>query len=293
MKPKSLSTHRRTLLNFGPGFQRGGFTLIELLVVIAIIAILAAMLLPALSKAKQKAQAIQCMNNLRQLQLGSIIYSGDNRDEIVRTGGQAIRVSFLPNAATEPGSSSNMWVYGDITVPISAVNADLIKVGLLYPYEKTIAVYKCPADKRSARGADITGDPLTTRSMSMNGWMNPIQSWNNTRSHPGAKGRDFRKQTDIPNPSNIFVFIDENPHSINDGWFICDPTLTGGAKKWIDRPASYHNSAGGLSFADGHAEIKKWRDTAMTSATAAEDVMPMSPDPGDLQWLMDRSTVIQ
>jgi prepilin-type processing-associated H-X9-DG protein len=180
-----------------------------------------------------------------------------------------------------------MWVYGDISVARSAVDPELIRAGLLYPYEKTVAIYKCPADRTQYKGRD------TVRSMSMNGWMNPIQSWNTTRSHPGAKGRDFHKQTDIPNPSNTFVFIDENPNSINDGWFICDPTLTGGAKKWIDRPASYHNGAGGLSFADGHAEIKKWRDTAMITATAAADVTPMSPDPGDLQWLMDRSTVIQ
>jgi prepilin-type N-terminal cleavage/methylation domain-containing protein len=218
MKRKSLPTNSGNHLNFRNSFHRAAFTLIELLVVIAIIAILAAMLLPALSKAKQKAQAIQCVNNLRQLQLGSIIYSGDCSDKIVRTGGQAIAVPYLPNVATEPDNPKNMWVYGDITVPVSAVNPELIRAGLLYPYEKTVAIYKCPADRKQYGGRD------TVRSMSMNGWMNPIQSWNTTRSHPGAKGRDFHKQTDIPNPSNIFVFIDENPNSINDGWFICDPT---------------------------------------------------------------------
>jgi prepilin-type N-terminal cleavage/methylation domain-containing protein/prepilin-type processing-associated H-X9-DG protein len=272
----------------------GGFTLIELLVVIAIIAILAAMLLPALTKAKVRAQGAQCMNNLRQLQIASLLYSDDNADQIVRTGGQAFRVNFLPdpNGWTGPGNRNNMWVYGDITVPFSAANADLIRAGLLFPYSKNIELYKCPADRRSALGATSTASPLSVRSMSMNGWMNPIQSWNTTRSHT-VLGRDFRKQSSIPKPTGIFTFIDENPYSINDGWFICDPTLTGAGKMWIDRPASYHNNAGGLAFADGHAEIKKWRDRRMIYDTGTGDLPPDNPDPGDLDWLMERSTVLQ
>jgi prepilin-type processing-associated H-X9-DG protein len=183
-----------------------------------------------------------------------------------------------------------MWVYGDITVPLSAANPELIKIGLLFPYLKSLEIYKCPADKRSALGPGSTAYPLSVRSMSLNGWMNAIQSWNTTRAHPGAKGRDFRKMTDIRRASSIFTFIDENPYSINDGWFISDPTLTGAAAVWIDRPASYHNHAGGLAFADGHAEIKKWRDNNMISDTGSADVTPSNPDPGDLAWLMDKST---
>jgi prepilin-type N-terminal cleavage/methylation domain-containing protein len=272
---------------------RAGFTLIELLVVIAIIAILAAMLLPALSKAKQKAQAIQCMNSLRQLSLASIIYSSDNNDAIVRTGGQAYKVNYLPNDWTNPGHPNNMWVYGDISSPLSAAKVELLEAGLLYPYVKAVAVYKCPADRRSAISATSTANPLSVRSMSMNGWMNPIQTWNTTRPHAGAKGKDFRKQSDILRAAMTFTFIDENPFSINDGWFICDPTLTGAAKTWIDRPASYHNSAGGLTFADGHSEIKRWRDRNMITDTGSADVKPATPDPGDLDWLMERSTIVQ
>jgi prepilin-type N-terminal cleavage/methylation domain-containing protein/prepilin-type processing-associated H-X9-DG protein len=268
------------------------FTLIELLVVIAIIAILAAMLLPALARAKQKAQGIQCMNNLRQLQIASMLYSEDNADQIVRTGGQAFRVSFLPDVSTDPGNPNNMWAYGDISTALSAANAELLRVGLLFPYTKSLAIYKCPADKRSALSPTSSAPPPSVRSMSMNGWMNPIQSWNSTVAH-SVRGRDFRKQADILRGATIFTFIDENPYSINDGWFICDPTLSAGNKKWIDRPASYHNRAGGLAFADGHAEIKKWRDNRMITDTGTAGFPPDNPDPGDLDWLMQRSTDVQ
>jgi len=264
-----------------------GFTLIELLVVIAIIAILAALLLPSLSKAKQKAQGIKCMSNLKQLQVGSTLYSLDNGDRIVRTGGQAFRVSFLPNAWTESGNPNNMWVYGDITLPLSAANADLIRAGLLWPYLSSLEIYKCPADRRSALGPESSANPLSVRSMAMNGWMNAIQSWNETRPH-SVRGRDFRKQSDISRPATIFTFIDENPWSINDGWFICDPTV----KVWIDDPATYHIRAGGLSYDDGHAEIKKWRDENMINVRTGGDVAPQTPDPGDLAWLQERSTII-
>ena len=267
--------------------RQGAFTLIELLVVIAIIAILAAMLLPALSKSKQKAQGIKCISNLKQLQVASVLYSNENGDQIVRTGGQAFRVSFLPNPWTDPGDSHNMWIYGDITVPLSAANADLLRVGLIFPYVSALEIFKCPADRRSAISPSSSASPLSVRSMSMNGWMNPIQSWNTTRPHT-TKGRDFRKQSDILNAATTFTFIDENPWTINDGWFICDPTY----KKWVDIPASYHNRAGSLAFADGHAEIKKWRDENMINNTVAADVDPQTPDPGDLAWLQERSTVI-
>ena len=102
-----------------------------------------------------------------------------------------------------------MRVYGDITIPLSAANTDLIKVGLLFPYSKNVALYKSPADRRSALSASSTAMPASVRSMSMNGWMNPIQSWNTTRAH-SILGRDFRKQTDILKPAGIFTFIDEN-----------------------------------------------------------------------------------
>lgn len=122
----------------------------------------------------------------------------------------------------------------------------------------------------------------------MNCWMNPIRDWNSTKGYTGASAqRVFRKQADInaPSPANCWVLIDENPVSINDGFFVCDPNLK---DSWPDVPASYHNGAGGLSFADGHSEIKKWKDKNVLNLAAP----PAAKDPAstDLQWLQDRTT---
>jgi prepilin-type N-terminal cleavage/methylation domain-containing protein/prepilin-type processing-associated H-X9-DG protein len=228
-------------------FLRLGFTLIELLVVIAIIAILAAMLLPALARAKAKAQSIQCLNNLKQLTVCWVSYAGDYQDHLV------------PNWTL----STQAWVTGWMRSLPQATDTNEIRLGKLFPYNTSLDIYRCPAC--STLPVTIPPNPAIriVRNYSMSGRMAGADSEiaqlygvGDTTWLLGPDYPQYKKMSEIirPPPCSALLFVDESLNSIDDCFFsvVLDPT-------WWNSPTIRHSRGGQFSFADGHVERWGWR----------------------------------
>ena len=243
------------------------FTLIELLVVIAIIAILAALLLPALSSAKQKAQRIACTSNLKQLTLAALLYSGDFNDFIP------------PNLLNSPGQG---WIDGNSRDLPGATNTALIENGVLFPQTKSIAIFRCPGNHEPVQGTGA----FRVRDYSLNGMMG-LNSDGAKYVHSSVPENLKFSQVQTPGPASANLFTDEQSSddprttSIDDGYFAVNLD----SKDWQNIPASRHGNGGVLSFADGHVEFWKWRES--TTRTLQGNFIATTPLDRDLRRLKE------
>jgi prepilin-type processing-associated H-X9-DG protein len=273
---------------------------VELLVVIAVIAILASLLLPALNRAKAKAEGIICLNNTRQLCFAWQIYADDHN------GLLAYNVGGTGTRAIAPDTKLN-WVDNIMswdTNNFDNTNLTTITDASLGTYTRSTAIYRCPSDRVLSDDQRSAGWQARIRSYSMNAMIGDAGEVSKTGVNENNPGYvQFFKVTSIPNPAKIFNFLDEHPDSINDGYFLNKwPYKPQGPNDdddggWIDLPASYHNGGASFSFTDGHSECHHWQIWSTKRPPVPKSLhLPMDvpmPERADLYWTLSRMSVSQ
>jgi prepilin-type N-terminal cleavage/methylation domain-containing protein/prepilin-type processing-associated H-X9-DG protein len=273
-----------------PPTHNHGFTLVELLVVIAVIAILASLLLPALNRAKSKAEGMFCLNNTKQLLVAWQVYADDHDGLLAyNVGGNGIR-------GVAPDTKLN-WV--DNIMSWDTFNSDntnlaTITDASLGSYSRSVAIYRCPSDKVLSAKQQRAGWTARIRSYSMNamvGDAGEVSKSGVNENNPNYV--QFFKVTSIPLPYKIFIFLDEHPDSINDGYFLDKRPYPD--KEWIDLPASYHNGGASFSFADGHSEMHHWQNPSTKQPPIPKSLnLPMDIPEGeyaDFYWTLSRMSI--
>jgi prepilin-type N-terminal cleavage/methylation domain-containing protein/prepilin-type processing-associated H-X9-DG protein len=275
-----------------------GFTLIELMVVIAIIAILAALLLPALSKARERVEGISCLNNTRQLALAWQLYA-DDHDGL-------LPYNLVMNESS-PRTNIN-WVNNVMTWDLSSDNTNLATItsASLGPYIGGVTgIFHCPSDHALSTMQSAAGWDRRIRSYSMNAMVGNAGTFSASGVNINNPGyTQFFKTTQIPQPADIFVFLDEHPDSIDDGYFLNkDVPAASGAygadnaayDEWTDLPASYHNNSTAFSFADGHGSLHHWMDgttirPAFPDAAGLPIAVPANAST-DFDWVLEHMSI--
>ena len=270
--------------------RKEGFTLVELLVVIAIIALLAALLLPAINRAKSRSLGMASLNNIRQLALGWVLYSDDYNGRLAyNLGGMGRAPAALRTNANWVNHVLNWELDADNTN-----NAALTEASLGQYVNRNTAIYHCPGDRALSSIQREAGWTTRNRSYSMNAMVGDAGDLTYSgRNVNNPAYVQFFKITSIPQPSEIFVFVEEHPDSINDGYFINRAYYS----EWLDLPSSDHNGSAPFAFADGHSAMRRWKERSTLRASYPDSVeLPLSladSEREDFDWVVRHMSIYQ